>query len=108
MSCQFRNGLGQDGGCFRTTREPHPFPDPSPSKQSIRILAVAPTRALVNDLHARLERPLFELGLSCGRQTSDHREKHQAPEVLITTPESFDSMLVRDGVRKKGELTLTS
>lgn len=74
------------------------------TRQSIRILAVAPTRALVNDLHARLERPLLELGLACGRQTSDHREKKKKPDVLITTPESFDSMLVRDGTRKKGTL----
>src|SRR4030042_7053120 len=74
------------------------------ARQRIRILAVAPTRALVNDLHARLERPLFELGLACGRQTSDHREKRKMPDVLITTPESFDSMLVREGTRKKGTL----
>ena len=77
---------------------------PTSKKKAIRILAVAPTRALVNDLHARLERPLFELGWSCGRQTSDHRDKHLASEVLITTPESFDSMLVRDGSWEKGEL----
>ena len=62
----------------------------------VRVLVIAPTRALVNDLFDRLDRPLKELGWSCGRQTSDHRDKCKRPDVLITTPESFDSMLVRN------------
>lgn len=68
----------------------------------ILILAVAPTRALVNDLHMRLQQPLAEIGWTCGRQTSDHRDKQRRPNVLITTPESFDSMLARDGVWEDG------
>jgi ATP-dependent Lhr-like helicase len=75
------------------------------AEKRIRLLAVAPTRALVNDLHVRLGGPLTELGWSCGRQTSDHRDKSQRPDVLITTPESFDSMMVRDGVWKQGILS---
>ena len=71
----------------------------------IRMLLVAPTRALVNDLAARLDGPLGRLGLTCGRQTSDHRDKHRRPFVLITTPESFDSMLVRDGRVEGGRIT---
>lgn len=63
-----------------------------------RVLVVAPTRALVNDLYRRVEPPLDRLDLSCGRQTSDRRDKSKRPFMLITTPESFDSMLVRDGV----------
>jgi ATP-dependent helicase YprA (DUF1998 family) len=43
------------------------------------VLAVAPTRALVNDLHARLSPLLEELGLSCGRQTSDHHAGRDCP-----------------------------
>lgn len=62
----------------------------------VRVLLIAPTRALVNDLTARIEGPLDRLGVACGRQTSDHRDKSKAPFVLVTTPESFDSMLVRD------------
>ena len=62
----------------------------------IRVLLIAPTRALVNDLTARIEGPLNRLGVTCGRQTSDHRDKGRTPFVLVTTPESFDSMLVRD------------
>ena len=72
---------------------------------SIRMLLIAPTRALVNDLAARLDGPLGRLGLTCGRQTSDHRDKYGRPFVLITTPESFDSMLVRDGRVEGGRVT---
>jgi len=68
----------------------------------VRVLGIAPTRALVNDLFERLERPLKELGWSCGRQTSDHRDKKKRPDVLVTTPESFDSMLVRDAEYQDG------
>ena len=73
--------------------------------RSTRMLLIAPTRALVNDLAARLDGPLGRLGLACGRQTSDHRDKSGRPFVLITTPESFDSMLVRDGRVEGGRVT---
>ena len=69
----------------------------------VRLLVVAPTRALVNDLAARVDGPLTRLGLSCGRQTSDKRDKGRRPFTLITTPESFDSMLVRDGFSADGQ-----
>ena len=68
----------------------------------VRVLLIAPTRALVNDLTARIEGPLTRLGVTCGRQTSDHRDKGKAPFVLVTTPESFDSMLVRDARLQAG------
>ena len=71
----------------------------------VRMLLIAPTRALVNDLAARIEPPLTRLGLTCGRQTGDHRDKTKEPFVLITTPESFDSMLVRDGRLESGTVT---
>ena len=70
----------------------------------VRLLLVAPTRALVNDLTARLEAHLARLDLTCGRQTSDHRDKNKTPFVLVTTPESFDSMLVRDARREGGRV----
>ena len=69
----------------------------------IRLLVVAPTRSLVNDLAARLETPLERMGLTCGRQIGDRRDKHKQPFVLITTPESFDSMLARDAVVEQGK-----
>ena len=71
----------------------------------VRILLIAPTRALVNDLTARIEGPLNRLGITCGRQTSDRRDKYKSPFVLVTTPESFDSMIVRDG-RLEGGLVV--
>jgi ATP-dependent helicase Lhr and Lhr-like helicase len=69
------------------------------------ILAIAPTRALVNDLYERVRGPLEECHLRCGRQTSDHGDKQKRPEVLITTPESCDSMLVRGGQFSEGVLS---
>ena len=76
-----------------------------PAAGAVRLLVVAPTRALVNDLAARLDDPLARLGLDCGRQTGDRRDKARRPFVLITTPESFDSMLVRDGAFEDGLFT---
>ena len=70
----------------------------------IRALLIAPTRALVNDLTARIEGPINRLGITCGRQTSDHRDKGKTPFVLVTTPESFDSMLVRDARLQAGRM----
>ena len=73
-----------------------------PEAGAVCLLVVAPTRALVNDLAVRLDDPLGRLGLDSGRQTGDRRDKARRPFVLITTPESFDSMLVRDGVFEDG------
>lgn len=75
----------------------------SSHKPAITILIVAPTRALVNDLYKRLEWPLDAIGWRCGRQTSDYSEKRQKPHVLVTTPESFDSMLTYDVEREDSE-----
>jgi ATP-dependent Lhr-like helicase len=68
-----------------------------------RVLAVSPTRALVADLVARLEDPLGKLGWRCAAQTSDFAGAGSGCEVLVTTPESFDSMLVRRIRREQGE-----
>lgn len=70
--------------------------------QSVRLLVVAPTRALVNDLTSRISHPLARISVTCGRQTSDRREKNRVPFVLLTTPESLDSMLVRDVRLERG------
>lgn len=63
----------------------------------LRLLVVSPTRALVNDLFRRLERPLGALGLKPGRKTADAPafDPARPPDVLITTPESLDSLLAR-------------
>lgn len=73
-------------------------------EHAVRLLVVAPTRALVNDLVARIEGPLERLALTCGRQTGDWRDKARCPYVLVTTPESLDSMLVRDGTTVEGRI----
>jgi len=61
------------------------------------VLYVSPTRALVNDLYRRLSGPLECLGLGLARKTGDHPSIDEAklPFMLITTPESFDSLLCR-------------
>jgi ATP-dependent Lhr-like helicase len=61
------------------------------------ILYVSPTRALVNDLFRRLCLPLAELGVALERRTADHPHAvgRRPPAVLVTTPESLDSLLAR-------------
>jgi len=61
------------------------------------ILYVAPTRALVNDMFRRLEPLPTWLQVSVGRRTEDYREVSGSrwPTVILTTPESLDSLLCR-------------
>jgi ATP-dependent helicase Lhr and Lhr-like helicase len=68
---------------------------PTRPSRGPRILYLTPTRALVNDLAARLARPLESLGLTLGVKTRDLNTFRAArpPDVLITTPESADSTL---------------
>jgi ATP-dependent Lhr-like helicase len=63
----------------------------------LRILYVVPTRALVNDLVRRLEGPLGDLRLTVIGKTGDRQalRKNEKPAVLVTTPESMDSLLCR-------------
>lgn len=63
------------------------------------ILYVAPTRALVNDIFRRLEAPLRGY-VTVGRRTGEH-DRADA-DVVITTPESLDSMLARGRRRPTG------
>lgn len=68
------------------------------------ILYVSPTRALANDLLSRLESPLRTLRLRVARRTGDHKEGEGSDaHVLLTTPESFDSLLCR-GRRDTGHI----
>jgi len=59
------------------------------------ILYVVPTRALVGDLAARLERPLDVLGLRLAVRTGDANtlRPSRPPALLLTTPESLDFLL---------------
>lgn len=66
-------------------------------KRDFSVLYVSPTRALVNDLFRRLVEPLEYLDLRLERKTGDHSRIDEArlPFMLLTTPESFDSLLCR-------------
>ncbi len=69
------------------------------------ILYISPTRALVNDLYLRLHDPVVGLGLDICRRTGDHKDTwKKVPAVLLTTPESFDSMLCRGRDDELGHL----
>lgn len=61
------------------------------------ILYISPTRALVNDLYRRLEEPFRQLNLPLQIKTGDRPtfETSKLPFCLLTTPESFDSLLCR-------------
>ena len=66
-------------------------------KKPWTILYVCPTRALVNDLYYRLLKPIQSLSLTLKRRTGDHRDTLKTiPHLIITTPESFDSLLCRN------------
>ena len=69
------------------------------------VLYVSPTRALVNDLYERLVGPCGNLGVSVVRRTGDHPgAPEMAPNILITTPESFDSLFCRARRANSGHL----
>lgn len=63
----------------------------------LRILYICPTRALVRDLYERLKEPLETLHISLAMKSGDTGPVSSArpPMVLITTPESTDSLLTR-------------
>ncbi|MBA2660653.1 MAG: DEAD/DEAH box helicase [Bradymonadaceae bacterium] len=64
---------------------------------AIRLMVISPTRALCNDLYRRLEGPVGACRLSIDIKSGDSPGLNEAepPAVLITTPESLDSMLAR-------------
>jgi ATP-dependent helicase Lhr and Lhr-like helicase len=69
------------------------------------LLYISPTRALVNDLYGRLCGPLEQLGLRVARRTGDHKDSLDAPaHVVLTTPESFDSLLCRGRSEHRGHV----
>ena len=60
----------------------------------LSVLMITPTRALVNDLFSRLERPLQQLRIGLGRKTADNSDvQKRGLQFLITTPESTESLL---------------
>jgi len=64
---------------------------------SLSVLYIAPTKALVNDLEKRLLAPLSRIGLKLGIRhgDKDDMKNRNSPQILITTPESLDVMMFR-------------
>lgn len=65
--------------------------------KGLRVLFICPTRALTRDLYERLNGPLAELKISLAMKTGDTAgvSYRNPPSILITTPESTDSLLTR-------------
>jgi ATP-dependent Lhr-like helicase len=71
--------------------------DVLPTQPELRILYICPTRALVRDLYERIALPLGELQVPLAMKSGDTGllSAGRPPSVLITTPESTDSLLTR-------------
>lgn len=63
----------------------------------LRIVVICPTKALTNDLQRRLDAPCARCGIKICLRTGDHPRSIEGVNcgVLLTTLESFDSMLSR-------------
>ena len=72
-------------------------PPADDTKPALQILYICPTRALVRDLYERLVPPLDTLNTSLSMKTGDTGPVSAVspPTLLITTPESVDSLLTR-------------
>lgn len=64
-------------------------------RASLAILHIVPTRALARDLERRLSGPLEQLSVRMQVKTGDdpRLDSSHPPQLLITTPESLDSLL---------------
>lgn len=65
--------------------------------EGIGILYVVPTRALANDIETRIRGPIGTMGMRLTVRTGDRPASlaGRGTDVLVTTPESFDSLLCR-------------
>ncbi|MGH9836572.1 MAG: DEAD/DEAH box helicase [Blastocatellia bacterium] len=63
---------------------------------NLSILYIVPTRALARDLARRLQQPTDKLAVRMRIKTGDEPAINSKlpPELLLTTPESFDSLMV--------------
>jgi ATP-dependent Lhr-like helicase len=72
--------------------------------RGLSVLYLCPLRALLNNLHERLDRYATLIGRSAGLwhgdigQAERRRMISEPPDLLLTTPESLESMLVSRGV----------
>lgn len=65
--------------------------------EGLAVLYVVPTRALANDSLARIEGPLSDMGIRAVLRHGDkpYIPSTRPPNLLITTPESLDSLICR-------------
>ncbi len=72
-----------------------PNHEPQSSDLGLIVVYIAPTRALTRDLARRLEQPLEKIAVPMRVKTGDEPalNRHRPPELLLTTPESLDSLL---------------
>lgn len=65
--------------------------------EGLSVLYIVPTRALANDIYYRLEGQLRDLNLKCEYKHGDkpNISYNNIPNLLITTPESLDSLICR-------------
>src|ERR1035438_1186399 len=72
----------------------------SESWQGLSVLYVCPIRALLNDLELRLSFYAALVGRTCGlwhgdvAQASKSRTLAEPPDILLTTPESLEALLI--------------
>jgi ATP-dependent Lhr-like helicase len=64
-------------------------------QNSLQLVYMVPTRALTRDLARRLRQPLEQLAIPMQIKTGDEPalKPNRPPQLLLTTPESFDSLL---------------
>lgn len=69
----------------------------STAQRFLRVIILCPTRALCNDFLRRVRRPIQACNLSVDLKSGDspNFDPDRPPNVLITTPESLDSLLSR-------------
>jgi ATP-dependent Lhr-like helicase len=69
-----------------------------PDHYGLGILYICPTRALVRDLYERLQPSLADSGVTMAIKTGDTGplSAKRPPAILLTTPESTDSLLTRE------------
>lgn len=68
---------------------------PLDTQPRLQLLYICPTRALVRDMYLRLLQPLEALRVSLAMKTGDVAPFGITPTLLLTTPESADSLLTR-------------
>ena len=65
--------------------------------EDLAVLYIVPTRALANDTLVRIEGPLQDIGITAALKHGDKPNLPKVlPNLLITTPESLDSIICRN------------